>query len=137
MRILIVGGTSFVGPAIAFAALDGGHDVTVINRGQTETDLPADVTRLIGGPAGRHVGASTALLRRHGRRHAYRPIDGRSVANALGKRGGHTFRSPRSPRMKTPRCRVADRGDGCTLERTPDEPDAPLRPRPTVPCSRL
>ena len=48
MRILIVGGTSFVGRAIAWAALNAGHDVTVINRGQTPSDLPESVTRLVG-----------------------------------------------------------------------------------------
>ena len=48
MRVLIVGGTSFVGRAVAFAALEKGHEVTVINRGQTPSDLPDVVTRLVG-----------------------------------------------------------------------------------------
>jgi len=40
MRILIVGGTRFVGHAMADAALDAGHDVTLLHRHET-TELPA------------------------------------------------------------------------------------------------
>jgi len=48
MKILIIGGTSFVGRAIALAASEKGHEVTVFNRGQTPSDLPSSVTRLLG-----------------------------------------------------------------------------------------
>jgi 2'-hydroxyisoflavone reductase len=36
LRILILGGTGFLGPAMARAALSAGHRVTVFNRGRTE-----------------------------------------------------------------------------------------------------
>ncbi|MCC6661494.1 MAG: NAD-dependent epimerase/dehydratase family protein [Phycisphaerales bacterium] len=36
LRILILGGTGFVGPAMAHAALARGHKVTLFNRGRTE-----------------------------------------------------------------------------------------------------
>ncbi|HVF74213.1 MAG TPA: NAD-dependent epimerase/dehydratase family protein [Acidimicrobiales bacterium] len=39
MRLLVLGGTSFVGRHIVEAALDGGHDVTLFNRGQTNPGL--------------------------------------------------------------------------------------------------
>ena len=57
MRILIIGGTAFVGRAIAQAALDGGHDVTLFHRGQTGTDLFPEATHLTGGPQCGPVGA--------------------------------------------------------------------------------
>lgn len=48
MRILVLGGTSFIGRAIVTDALQSGLDVTVFNRGRTGTDLFPDVPRLIG-----------------------------------------------------------------------------------------
>src|SRR5277367_4128013 len=89
MRILIVGGTSFVGRAIAFAALDKGHDVTVINRGQTESDLPDTVTRLIGDRQGDMSVLDGLSFDATVDAIAYRPIDVDVLARALGDRGGH------------------------------------------------
>ena len=40
MRILIIGGTHFVGHGMAQAALDAGHDVTLLHRNQTDELLP-------------------------------------------------------------------------------------------------
>ena len=48
MRILIIGGTAFVGRHIAQAALDGGHDVTLFNRGRTGPDLFPGAVHLAG-----------------------------------------------------------------------------------------
>lgn len=39
MRFLVLGGTSFVGRHFVDAALEGGHDVTLFNRGKTNADL--------------------------------------------------------------------------------------------------
>ena len=39
MRILVIGGTSFVVRHFVQAALDRGHDVTLFNRGQTNPEL--------------------------------------------------------------------------------------------------
>jgi nucleoside-diphosphate-sugar epimerase len=36
MRILIIGGTRFIGPAVVARLLAGGHDVTVFHRGESE-----------------------------------------------------------------------------------------------------
>lgn len=89
MRILIVGGTSFVGRAVAWAALDAGHDVTVINRGQTASDLPATVTRLIGDRQGDLSALADLSFDVTVDAIAYRPVDVDALAQALGERGGH------------------------------------------------
>lgn len=47
MKILVLGGTRFLGRAIVRAALGRGHDVTVLNRGQTAPDLFPGVPRLL------------------------------------------------------------------------------------------
>lgn len=56
MKILILGGTKFIGRHIAGALLAGGHSVSVLTRGRTPDELPAAVERLRGdrdeGPAG-------------------------------------------------------------------------------------
>ena len=39
LKILILGGTQFVGPATVKAALENGHEVTLFNRGLTNPDL--------------------------------------------------------------------------------------------------
>jgi 2'-hydroxyisoflavone reductase len=48
MRILIIGGTAFVGRHITQAALDGGHEVTLFNRGQTGPALFPQAQHLTG-----------------------------------------------------------------------------------------
>ncbi len=47
MRALVLGGSVFVGRQLVDSLLAGGHDVTVLNRGVTPTDLPGDVERLV------------------------------------------------------------------------------------------
>jgi len=89
MRILIVGGTSFVGRAIAWAALNAGNDVTVINRGQTPSDLPESVTRLIGDRKGDMSALEGLTFDVTVDAIAYRPVDVDVLASALGDRGGH------------------------------------------------
>lgn len=48
LRILILGGTGFIGPYQVRYALSRGHKVTVFNRGQRESDLPAAIEYLKG-----------------------------------------------------------------------------------------
>ncbi|TAK62032.1 MAG: NAD-dependent dehydratase, partial [Dehalococcoidia bacterium] len=38
MRVFIVGGTNFLGPAVVDRLVEGGHDVTVFHRGITESE---------------------------------------------------------------------------------------------------
>ena len=48
MRILIIGGTNFMGPRVVGSLSEQGHDVTVFHRGQTQTDLPRAVKEILG-----------------------------------------------------------------------------------------
>ena len=48
LKILILGGTGFLGPATIEAALGRGHQVTMFNRGKTRPDLFPKVERLQG-----------------------------------------------------------------------------------------
>ena len=96
LRILILGGTGFIGPAVTRAAEARGHAVSFFNRGKTRADLFPEVTRFIGdrdpkkgdglkaleghawdaviddsGYFPRMVGASAALLADHVHRYIY------------------------------------------------------------------
>src|SRR5437867_11564803 len=54
LRILILGGTGFIGPYQVRYALSRGHRVTVFNRGKTHPgELPKEVEQLIGDRNGR------------------------------------------------------------------------------------
>ena len=48
MRILMIGGTRFVGKHIVEAALSAGHEVTIFHRGQTGADLFPDAVHIVG-----------------------------------------------------------------------------------------
>lgn len=48
MKLLVLGGTKFLGRATVTAALDRGHEVTLFNRGRTNPELFPDVERLRG-----------------------------------------------------------------------------------------
>jgi 2'-hydroxyisoflavone reductase len=48
VRLLVLGGTRFVGRAIVEAALAGGHEMTIFNRGVTNPDLFPEVERIRG-----------------------------------------------------------------------------------------
>jgi 2'-hydroxyisoflavone reductase len=90
MRILIIGGTRFVGHAMAEAALDAGHDVTLLHRNQTAelpgaTHLLADRDGDLGVLAEQSWDATIDVC-------AYVPSQVRRLHEALGgseQRGGH------------------------------------------------
>ena len=48
MRLLVLGGTKFLGRAVVDLALDQGHEVTLFNRGQTNPDLFPEAAHLHG-----------------------------------------------------------------------------------------
>ncbi len=48
MKVLVFGGTKFLGRGVVDAALAGGHDVTLFNRGQSNPDLYPDVEQIHG-----------------------------------------------------------------------------------------
>jgi nucleoside-diphosphate-sugar epimerase len=47
-RILMLGGTGFIGPNMVRYAVERGHEVTIFTRGRSEVDLPEGVEHLIG-----------------------------------------------------------------------------------------
>ncbi|MBE1458185.1 2'-hydroxyisoflavone reductase [Nocardiopsis terrae] len=89
MRILVLGGTSFVGRAIVDDALREGHEVTLFNRGRTGPELFTQAERLLGD---REEGDYTALS--GGSWDAVVDVSGfvprhvRQAADALGDRVG-------------------------------------------------
>jgi 2'-hydroxyisoflavone reductase len=88
MRILIIGGTAFVGRHIAQAAADRGHDLTLFHRGKTGADLFPQATHLRGDRdedlSALSGGSWDATIDVCG----YFPRQVRSLADALGGRGG-------------------------------------------------
>ncbi|MBW4598496.1 MAG: NAD-dependent epimerase/dehydratase family protein [Calothrix sp. FI2-JRJ7] len=48
MKILIIGGTNFIGPPVISHLTQMGHEVTIFHRGKTNPQLPAGVNEIIG-----------------------------------------------------------------------------------------
>ena len=48
MRVLIVGGTNFIGPYVVRRLAEYGHEVTIFHRGRTKPDLPDEVEHITG-----------------------------------------------------------------------------------------
>ncbi|MEV6924548.1 NAD-dependent epimerase/dehydratase family protein [Dactylosporangium sp. NPDC051485] len=63
MRVLVLGGSWFVGRAVVDAVAAGGHDVAVFNRGVTPAPLPGGVQRIAGD---RESAADVRALARYG-----------------------------------------------------------------------
>ena len=87
MKLLVLGGTRFLGRAVVEAALARGHEVTLFNRGETGPELFPEAERLrgdlagdLGALAGRSWDAAVDLdptqLPRHTRRRAETLADG-------------------------------------------------------------
>jgi 2'-hydroxyisoflavone reductase len=89
MRILLIGGTRFIGRSVVESALDAGHDVTIFHRGQHGSDLFPEVEHRIGDRnsdlsslAGGSWDATVDTC-------AYFPRQVHELADVLGDRGGH------------------------------------------------
>ncbi|MBW4510828.1 MAG: NAD-dependent dehydratase [Scytonematopsis contorta HA4267-MV1] len=48
MKILVIGGTNFIGPVVVNSLVNMGHEVTVFHRGKTNADLPPTVGEIFG-----------------------------------------------------------------------------------------
>jgi 2'-hydroxyisoflavone reductase len=139
MRILIIGGTAFVGRYITEAAIAAGHEVTVFHRGRTGADLFERATHLTGDrnedlsalSAGRWDATIDVC--------AYVPRQVRMLADALGGRGGQyvfissasAYRTPVTPGF-TEDAPLAELDDPATEEVT-DETYGGLK----VACERV
>jgi len=89
MRILIIGGTRFVGRHVSEAALAAGHELTVLHRSSPDPGLLPEAEHLLADRdgdlsvlGGRSFDATVDVC-------AYWPRQVRSLAEALGDRGGH------------------------------------------------
>ena len=89
MRILVIGGSSFVGRQIVARALERDHDVTLFNRGQTDpgafpsaTQLKGDRDKDLSALDNGEWDATVDVC-------AYVPRQVRSLLDTLGNRGGH------------------------------------------------
>ncbi|WP_244872097.1 NAD-dependent epimerase/dehydratase family protein [Catellatospora sp. TT07R-123] len=89
MRVLIVGGTKFVGRHLTEAALAAGHEVTLLHRGRTNPDLFPQAQHLLADRnedlsvlAGHRFDATVDVT-------GFHPDQITSLAQALDGRGGH------------------------------------------------
>jgi 2'-hydroxyisoflavone reductase len=89
MRILVIGGSSFVGRGIVSAALEHGHSVTLFNRGKTDPGAFPQAEHLVGDRnsdlsalEAREWDATVDVC-------GYVPAQVRSLLSALGDRAGH------------------------------------------------
>ena len=48
MKVLVIGGTNFIGLPVVRHLTSMGHEVTVFHRGKTTAQLPASVGKIIG-----------------------------------------------------------------------------------------
>src|SRR5919201_734079 len=49
-RVLVIGGTIFIGPSVVRQLAQAGHAVAIFHRGEHEIDLPPDVRHIHGDP---------------------------------------------------------------------------------------
>jgi 2'-hydroxyisoflavone reductase len=89
MHLLLIGGTRFVGRAMAQAALDAGHEVTLLHRTPTPDGILTGAEHLLADRNGdlsvldgRSFDATIDVC-------AYFPRQVETLATALGSRGGH------------------------------------------------
>ncbi len=88
MRILLIGGTRFVGRHVVQAALAAGHDVTLFHRGQTGADLFPDVEHRIGDRNSDLSALAEGWWDATVDTCAYFPRQVQVIADALGERAG-------------------------------------------------
>ena len=126
MRLLVIGGTRFVGRHLVEAALAAGHDVTLVHRSATTlfpsarhvlADRNEDLSALADGEWDATVDVC-----------AYLPGQVRSLAAALGGRGGHhVLVSTVSVYADLPG-RAVTRTARCCRSRATASPTSPTRP---------
>jgi nucleoside-diphosphate-sugar epimerase len=139
MRILIIGGTLFVGRHITEAAIAAGHEVTVFHRGRSGADLFPGITHLTGDRNDDLSALADGQWDATIDVSAYFPRQVRTLAEALGGRGGRyiyisstsAYKSPVTPGFDED-APLGELADPATEEIT-DETYGPLK----VACERL
>jgi 2'-hydroxyisoflavone reductase len=89
MRILLIGGTRFVGRHVVEAALAAGHDVTIFHRGKTGADLFPEVEHRIGDRNSDLSALADGRWDATVDTCAYFPRQVHEIADVLADRGGH------------------------------------------------
>lgn len=89
MRILLVGGTRFIGRHVVEAALAAGHDVTLFHRGRTGAGLFPDVEHRTGDRDGDLTALADGSWDATVDTCAYTPRQVHELADVLGERAGH------------------------------------------------
>ena len=89
VKLLVLGGTKFLGRAIVEAALQSGHEVTLFNRGRTNPELFPDVEKLRGDREGDLSALSGRSWDAVVDTSAYVPQQPRASAEALADAAGH------------------------------------------------
>ena len=127
MRILVMGGTRFVGRHLAAAALARGHAVTLFHRGRTGVELFPEATHLLGDRDGDLRALASGRWDATVDVSAYVPRQVHSLADTLADRGGRyvyisslsVYATPQPPRFTedAPLIELADP----TVEEVTDE----------------
>lgn len=89
MRLLVLGGTHFLGRHLVDAALDGDHDVTIFHRGRHPAHRPEDVTELLGDRYGDTSSLETGEWDGVIDTSGYLPSNVESMVRLLSGRVGH------------------------------------------------
>jgi 2'-hydroxyisoflavone reductase len=89
MRILMIGGTRFVGKHVVQQALERGHEVTLFHRGRTGPELFPDVEHRVGDRDSDLSALATGEWDATVDTCAYVPRQVHELADALDGRGGH------------------------------------------------
>jgi 2'-hydroxyisoflavone reductase len=108
MRILVMGGTAFVGRHIVAAALDGGHEVTLLHRGQTGAGLFPQATHLTGDRNESLSALAEGSWDATVDVSAYLPRQVAALAGVLAGRGGHQLLISSASVYRTPVARGFD-----------------------------
>lgn len=131
MRILVLGGTGFIGPAVLTRLSDQGHEVAVFHRGQTNADLSVGIQHILGDR--RHLADYADSFKRFAPEVALdmqpmREQDAREVVGLFKGLARRTVAiSSQDVYRAYGRVRRVERGDP---DPTPLTEDAPLREKP-------
>lgn len=91
MKILVIGGTLFLGRVYVETALAQGHDVTLFNRGRTNPHLFSEATKIVGDRDGDLAGLAGLDVDAVVDTSAYFPRQVTAVLDALGAVGHYTM----------------------------------------------